>query len=158
MDKKEKGMMFYQSTVKGITQTVVDGPIVYYGFSFRHARLDNEPNLELEREMIERVHDLLDGDGLKERKNAAFVVNGTLERYEVFDVDSDDMLIMYRIPCCYHGDVITSPKVNRVELVCHPTPYPQSLMDRVTDLDDKELLALRIIIDTLLAGRAGGER
>lgn len=154
-DENRPGFVFYQSTIAGITQLMVDAPIVYYGFTFRHGRQVDEAT-DLEHEMLARVDRLLDG-GLKDCKGARFVVNGFVERYEVFDVDSSDMLVMYRIPCSSHEDVVTSPNVTGIELVCHPSPYPQTLMDRVSDLDVNELLALKLVIDALLAAKVNTE-
>jgi len=155
MNENEPKSVFYQSTIEGITQQIVDAPIVYYGFTFGHGHGRQEDRAKtLEREMLGRLQRLLDGE-LKDCKGARLVVNGVVERYEVFDVDSSDMLVMYRIPCSAYEDIVTSPDVTGIELVCQPSPYPQTLMDRVTDLDTKELLALRIVIDSLLTARTG---
>ncbi|MCG3147246.1 MAG: hypothetical protein PCFJNLEI_00684 [Verrucomicrobiae bacterium] len=87
--------IFYQSTVRGQANPDREKEVVYYGKAFRillaqAVRMDNTNNLLSEARMLEEV--------LKTRPDCEPVPGGPIERYEVFDSNTGDMWIMWRVP------------------------------------------------------------
>jgi len=90
----------YYSTSKGVTQQQTGSVITYYGSVFRISRelFSEEGEVDFENEineLIERISDL----GLEPLLDGT-----TVERYETWDVETGDVLVMYRIPCASKKD------------------------------------------------------
>lgn len=87
--------IYYDSTLRGITQRHTEKDTIYYGIILRWnqnanpltgddpQRLDELPNL---------LRKKLDHD------SESVVPDGVMERFEIFDLESDDMIAMYRVP------------------------------------------------------------
>jgi len=87
--KKTKGDIFYQSTVRGFAFPE-GGHVVYYGKVYRIPRADFPHNM--------LKHETEPEDLLKDIEDAEPVPGAVLERHEVFDQDTGDVWVMWRIP------------------------------------------------------------
>ena len=91
---KEKVIVYY-STIRGITEQKTNEPTVYFGIVSRVPSKDvGDPN-QFQHEV--EPNEIM--DKLSQLKGIKPVPGGVWERYEVFDVDTGDMLMMYRVPC-----------------------------------------------------------
>lgn len=89
---KHKAKIHYYATIRGISQLETQKDLVYYGLSYRIKRDDftGAEHRKKEKEILDTIEGWLDdGQVLK---------GGTIERYEVFDIESDDIIVMWRIP------------------------------------------------------------
>jgi len=85
--------MLYQSAARGITAERSDRDTLYYGFVLRIREEDvgTPAQLEAEETALNR-HLATQIEGM------APAVGAVIERYEVFDPDTGDMLVMMRFP------------------------------------------------------------
>ena len=88
--------MLYYSTVKGLANKDGGPATVFYGKVHRIPREDFGARRQLNCEK-------LPGDIIEEIRNSRPDLDplpfGPIERYEIFDVDTGDVFVMYRIPC-----------------------------------------------------------
>lgn len=87
----------YVSTIRGVTEHKTGQSTVYYGLTFRIKREDyaTDRQMELEDEIFSKIEQWIQSPPQGE---GAFAKGGTVERYEVFDAESGDVLVMYRVP------------------------------------------------------------
>jgi len=84
----------YFSTVRGEDEQLEDGDYLYHGLVFRiPGDLDEEDIHRLTPKHFQRVKELAE-----ELTDDRIEVAPTLERYEVYDGTSEDILVMFRIP------------------------------------------------------------
>jgi len=90
---KKELKVFYQSTIRGITERDTGCPVLYLGYIVRTPKMDfpeklleNEPNI---KEVIEN---------LERESEVEYIPGGIIERYEVRELESNDMVAMWRIP------------------------------------------------------------
>ena len=88
-----KKRVHYLSTVNGVAKTESGRETFYYGLTVRMPQADFPDKLE---EYITREIDRIDRfiNSLPDDEE----VGEPLERYEVYDTESDDVLVMWRIP------------------------------------------------------------
>lgn len=82
----------YWSTVRGITQGTSEEDIVYFGKAFTipaEAYVSPEGHVKHEVEPETLLQDRADWEP---------VPDGVLERYEVRDSDTEDVVVLYRMP------------------------------------------------------------
>lgn len=89
----DKGTVFYLSVSQGISNPQGQEPITYHGKVYRIPRSEHGTIRQLEWEM--KPEELLRGMGSNEEP----VGGGVIERFEIFDQDSGDVWVMYRVPC-----------------------------------------------------------
>jgi hypothetical protein len=89
----DKGTVFYLSVTQGITNPQGKEPIAYYGKVYRIPRSEHGTIRQLEWEM--KPDELLGGMG----QDGEPVGGGVIERFEIYDRDSGDVWVMYRVPC-----------------------------------------------------------
>jgi len=87
--------MFYQSALRGVANPHRVRKVVYYGKVYRVRTPHTKPpggahRLKLEARMLEEL--------LKERPGCEPVPGAPIERYEVFDRDTGNCFIMWRVP------------------------------------------------------------
>jgi len=94
--KKPKFEVFYNSTVKGATASEHEG-VLYQGFAFKvpHDKFTAPERNEIEAEMLDKVEKLV-SEGSND--GGEFVPKGIVERHEVFEAETGDVWIMYRVP------------------------------------------------------------
>ena len=85
----------YYPTTKGVTQQQTGKEMVYYGKVFRIPKplFDEEGDVEFEKEIAGLV-DEIQAKGLEPLTGEM-----TVEHYETWDTESDDVWVMYRMPC-----------------------------------------------------------
>jgi hypothetical protein len=85
----------YYSTTRGVTQQQTGGEMVYFGKVFRIPKplFDEEVQVEFEKEIAELVEEI-EAKGLQ-----PLLSDATVERYETWDTESEDVWVMYRMPC-----------------------------------------------------------
>ena len=88
--------LHYFSTVRGVTEEGPDSPIVYYGASWRIPKAAMR-SLQTMQHEFEVMEDLV----RREFADKKFPVGGIVERYEVFDIETGEMIVMCRIPYIY---------------------------------------------------------
>lgn len=89
--------MVYNSTLRGKTERETGRATVYYGLTY-HIPKDvygTDKHLEIETAYQAKVDKLI-AEGIDDQ--GGFPKGGTVERYEAWDIDSDDVLVMWRIP------------------------------------------------------------
>lgn len=87
-----KPTIFYQSTIRGITESKRKlNDVIYWGKVIRIPSADFPENM-LKYEIDPM--DLLKDDGW----GCEYVPDGTIERYEIRELGTGDCLVMYRIP------------------------------------------------------------
>ena len=93
----------YHSTIRGITSSERESPVVYFG---KIVRVPCDVFMQVIEGKIgstewKRADPTIDiVRHIKDRKDETPVPDGTIERYEVRDVDNGDLLVMVRIPYC----------------------------------------------------------
>jgi len=85
----------YYSTTKGVTQQQTGGEMTYYGKVFKIPKplFDEEGDVDFEKEIGELVTDI-QAKGFEPLSDEM-----TVERYETWDLESEDVWVMYRMPC-----------------------------------------------------------
>jgi hypothetical protein len=85
----------YYSTTKGVTQQQTGAEMLYYGKVFKIPKplFDEEGDVDFEKELNELIEQS-QAKGLEPLLNET-----TVERYETWDMESEDVWVMYRMPC-----------------------------------------------------------
>jgi hypothetical protein len=91
----QKVAVAYYSTTRGVTQQQTGEEMVYYGKVFRIPKplFDEDVDVEFEKEIAELYEEIHAKD------LEPLSTETTVERYETWDLESDDVWVMYRIPC-----------------------------------------------------------
>ncbi len=88
--------ILYWSTVRGLANQEGGPATLFCGKVYRIPREDFGTQQGLN-------HEKMPEDIIEEIRNSRPDIDpfssGTIERYEIFDVDTGDILVMYRIPC-----------------------------------------------------------
>jgi hypothetical protein len=85
----------YYKTTMGVTQQQTGTSANYYGKVFRIPKdlFSEEGDVDFEKDVGELVQEV-------QSKGLEPMIEGTtVERYEIWDVENGDVLVMYRIPC-----------------------------------------------------------
>lgn len=91
-----KSSVFYLSVSRGITNPDGSRPVAYFGKVFRIPRSEHGSLRQLEWEMT--PEDLLADLTSREGNSIQYVPDGVVERFEIYDQDSGDVWVMYRVP------------------------------------------------------------
>lgn len=85
----------YYPTTKGVSQQQTGEDMVYYGKVFKIPKplFDEMGDIDFDKE-IGGLAEEIQAKGLEPVLNETIV-----ERYEVWDLESDDVWVMYRMPC-----------------------------------------------------------
>jgi hypothetical protein len=90
----------YFSTIRGQADQINED-YVYYGLTFRVKREEvkagGERVMRVMQDQFEAVEDLI------HELESDYEVGEIIERYEVFEHSTGDMLVLYRIPACEHS-------------------------------------------------------
>lgn len=91
-----KGNVFYLSVGRGITNPDGSRPVAYFGKVYRIPRSEHGTLRQLEWEMTpdDLLADMTRPDGVP----IEHVPDGVVERFEIYDQDSGDVWVMYRVP------------------------------------------------------------
>jgi hypothetical protein len=91
----QKITVAYYSTTRGVTQQQAGGEMIYYGKVFRIPKplFDEKEDVDFEKEIAELVEEI-------QAKGLQLVPDQTtVERYETWDLESEDVWVLYRMPC-----------------------------------------------------------
>lgn len=93
-----KGAVYYQSTVRGLMNPTGEHDITYLGRVFRIPRSEHGTVRQLEweispKELFEECVTLHNGE------QAERMPGCVIERFEIVDQPTGDVLVMYRVPC-----------------------------------------------------------
>jgi hypothetical protein len=89
----DKGTVFYLSVSRGISNPDGQKPIAYYGKVYRIPKSEHDTIRQLEWELT--PDDLL----ANLPNHTAQSPNDVIERFEIYDQESGDVWVMYRVPC-----------------------------------------------------------
>ena len=104
---KHDMQLSYTSTIRGITSSEREDPVVYFG---KIVRVPCDVWMQAITGKIgsaewEQADPTMDIDRvIKDRENEMPVSGGTIERYEIRDVANGDLLVMVRIPYSVRQD------------------------------------------------------
>ena len=96
------GQVYYQSVQRGLQNPAGSDPITYFGVTYRIPRSEHATLRQVEWEPNPR--ELMDDVALADGRNAAPVDDAIVERFETYDRDTGDVLVMYRVPCRVGGN------------------------------------------------------
>ncbi len=85
--------MIHSTKLRGATERETGKPHLYRGFFFRIPAGDELRQLSVEAEISQKLEKALGGDDELE-----FPADGIIERYEVHDFETGDLLVMVRVP------------------------------------------------------------
>lgn len=85
---------YYPST-KGVTQQQTGADTVYYGrvFKIPENLFSEDGEVDFEKEIGELI------EQIQQKGLEPVLDQATVERYETWDIDEEDVWIMYRVPC-----------------------------------------------------------
>lgn len=85
----------YYSTSMGVTQQQTGTPMVYYGKVFRIPKdlFGEDGEVDFQKE-IEELTVEIQNKGME-----PLLEDSTIERYEAWDAEGEDVWVMYRVPC-----------------------------------------------------------
>ena len=87
--------VMYFSTSQGVTQQQADTATIYYGKTFKIAKELFSPEGEVDfQKDVEGLMQEIMSKGLK-----LVDADATIERYETWDTDGEEVSVMYRVPC-----------------------------------------------------------
>ncbi len=88
--------ILYWSTVKGLANKDGGPATIFYGKVYRIPREDfgTQRHFNHEKDPKDIIEEIRNS-----RPDLDPFSSGPIERYEIFDVDTGDILVMYRIPC-----------------------------------------------------------
>jgi hypothetical protein len=89
--------MHYFSTLRGVTEQETHSPVVYYGASWRIPRASMRSE-EAAKKAMKQDFDRLEALLQRTFEDKKVIVGGIIERYETYDIETGDMLVLYRIP------------------------------------------------------------
>lgn len=91
----QKVTIAYYSTTNGVTHQQTGAPMTYHGkvFKIRKPLFDEEVDVDFEKEIGELVGEM------EEKGFEPLLDQTTIERYEAWDTESEDVWVMYRVPC-----------------------------------------------------------
>lgn len=94
-----KGIVYYQSVSRGLENPDGKRPVAYYGRVYRIPRSEHASIRQLEWEL--NPEELLAQLSADSAVPLAQLPGGVIERFEIFDSESGDVWVMYRVPCVH---------------------------------------------------------
>jgi hypothetical protein len=92
----DKGIVYYQSVFRGITNPDGSRPVTYFGKVYRIPRSEHGSMRQLEWEL--KPEEILAGMKREDGTPIEHIEGGIIERFEIYDQESGDVWVMYRVP------------------------------------------------------------
>ena len=142
---EDQRTMFYQSTIRGRTEEETKRATVYYGATYKIPRdiFATDEQIEVEKQMLEKLNEWIETD--IDEDEGRFPQDGIIERYEVYEIGTGDIWVMYRVP-------------HQAIDLAEPTPtFADEAMDEAPDLSPemKEVIS-GYIATSKLKGKSAG--